>query len=241
MLTKSLALWLAPARIRVNGIAPGWVATPGNAATGRMEPRGLHSDRPCRAARGDRRMGVVVRRRAFRLPDGGDRRARRRRRDALMTPRPPLSWSPAPPEDRGRPTRPARAARHPRRPHRRARRGGRAHRRGLRAPASTPSTTNSTWQTKPRGRGSPRLTADRIPLRGLVNNAGVLRHAASPTLPSSVDPPRAGELPRPLSASARLRRSWRQPAAEPSSTCPPTARSSAPQATARTRRRRQPS
>ena len=37
MLTKSLALELAPARIRVNGIAPGWVATPGNAATGRME------------------------------------------------------------------------------------------------------------------------------------------------------------------------------------------------------------
>ncbi|MEV6347655.1 SDR family oxidoreductase [Actinoplanes sp. NPDC051851] len=37
MLTKSLALELAPDRIRVNGIAPGWVATPGNAATGRME------------------------------------------------------------------------------------------------------------------------------------------------------------------------------------------------------------
>ncbi|GLY06557.1 MULTISPECIES: SDR family oxidoreductase [Actinoplanes] len=37
MLTKSLALELAPARIRVNGIAPGWVATPGNAATGRMD------------------------------------------------------------------------------------------------------------------------------------------------------------------------------------------------------------
>lgn len=37
MLTKSLALELAPAGIRVNGIAPGWVATPGNAATGRME------------------------------------------------------------------------------------------------------------------------------------------------------------------------------------------------------------
>jgi len=37
MLTKSLALELAPERIRVNGIAPGWVATPGNAATGRME------------------------------------------------------------------------------------------------------------------------------------------------------------------------------------------------------------
>ncbi|WP_449278360.1 SDR family NAD(P)-dependent oxidoreductase [Leucobacter sp. GX24907] len=36
MLTKSLALELAPAGIRVNGIAPGWVATPGNAATGRM-------------------------------------------------------------------------------------------------------------------------------------------------------------------------------------------------------------
>ncbi len=36
MLTKSLALELAPKGIRVNGIAPGWVATPGNAATGRM-------------------------------------------------------------------------------------------------------------------------------------------------------------------------------------------------------------
>lgn len=37
MLTKSLALELAPEGIRVNGIAPGWVATPGNAATGRMD------------------------------------------------------------------------------------------------------------------------------------------------------------------------------------------------------------
>jgi 3-oxoacyl-[acyl-carrier protein] reductase len=35
-LTKSLALELAP-RTRVNGIAPGWVDTPGNRATGRME------------------------------------------------------------------------------------------------------------------------------------------------------------------------------------------------------------
>lgn len=37
MLTKATALELAPKRIRVNAIAPGWVATPGNAATGRME------------------------------------------------------------------------------------------------------------------------------------------------------------------------------------------------------------
>ena len=36
MLTKELALELAPKGIRVNGIAPGWVDTPGNAATGRM-------------------------------------------------------------------------------------------------------------------------------------------------------------------------------------------------------------
>ncbi|MEV7087433.1 SDR family NAD(P)-dependent oxidoreductase [Streptomyces sp. NPDC093085] len=37
MLTKELALELAPRRIRVNAIAPGWVSTPGNAATGRMD------------------------------------------------------------------------------------------------------------------------------------------------------------------------------------------------------------
>ena len=36
MLTKELALELGPRRIRVNAIAPGWVNTPGNAATGRM-------------------------------------------------------------------------------------------------------------------------------------------------------------------------------------------------------------
>jgi len=33
MVTKSLALELAPRGIRVNGVAPGWVNTPGNAAT----------------------------------------------------------------------------------------------------------------------------------------------------------------------------------------------------------------
>jgi NAD(P)-dependent dehydrogenase (short-subunit alcohol dehydrogenase family) len=37
MITKATALELAPRKIRVNAIAPGWVATPGNAATGRIE------------------------------------------------------------------------------------------------------------------------------------------------------------------------------------------------------------
>lgn len=36
MVTKTLALELAPAGIRVNCIAPGWVSTPGNMATGRI-------------------------------------------------------------------------------------------------------------------------------------------------------------------------------------------------------------
>jgi NAD(P)-dependent dehydrogenase (short-subunit alcohol dehydrogenase family) len=37
MITKTTALELAPRRIRVNAIAPGWVDTPGNEATGRMQ------------------------------------------------------------------------------------------------------------------------------------------------------------------------------------------------------------
>ncbi|MFE4835660.1 SDR family NAD(P)-dependent oxidoreductase [Arthrobacter sp. NPDC056691] len=37
MITKATALELADRKIRVNAIAPGWVDTPGNRATGRME------------------------------------------------------------------------------------------------------------------------------------------------------------------------------------------------------------
>jgi 3-oxoacyl-[acyl-carrier protein] reductase len=35
-LTRSLALALAPSGISVNAVAPGWVDTPGNRATGRI-------------------------------------------------------------------------------------------------------------------------------------------------------------------------------------------------------------
>lgn len=37
MINKATALELADRRIRVNAIAPGWVDTPGNKATGRMQ------------------------------------------------------------------------------------------------------------------------------------------------------------------------------------------------------------
>ena len=51
-LTKSLAIELAPRRVAVNAIAPGWVDTPGTRAGGRME-QGVQSVPMGRAARPD--------------------------------------------------------------------------------------------------------------------------------------------------------------------------------------------
>ena len=93
MLTKELALELAPRRIRVNAIAPGWVNTPGNAATGRMAaaaagiPLGRVAE-PEEIAR-----WIALPGRPGRLVhDRGDRRAVRRRRHPLI--HPPIYRSP---------------------------------------------------------------------------------------------------------------------------------------------------
>lgn len=56
-LTRSLALELAP-RVRVNALAPGWVDTPGNRATGRMEA--ALADVPLRRAATPQEMADLV-------------------------------------------------------------------------------------------------------------------------------------------------------------------------------------